>query len=213
MVLTNSEWPPVPMWSQRVPGQVSRPPLVWLLGAHGGAGTTALASSLSYAGDAHRRWPGLVGIGRDLDSPFVVVVGRTHMSGLAAVHHALLSHAHQATPTGVRLLGMITVADSDRPLSKPTATRRDTVEALARDLHAVPWRLGWIEPWRTLEPHELPAWTPDHPRRVGERDPTRVPPAPVAGLAEQLFTTARAAVTQLRQQPPTTNRSGRAAAG
>ncbi|WP_156052437.1 hypothetical protein [Nocardia carnea] len=191
-----------------MPGHVGRPPVLWLVGAHGGAGVTVLARSLSFAGDAARRWPGLIGLGRGLDSPFVVVVGRTHMSGLAAVHQALLSHAHRATPAGVRVLGVLIVADSDRPLSKSAATRRDTVEALACDLGAQPFRLGWIEPWRSLEPHELPAWTPDQPRRIGDRDATKFPPAPVAGLAENLFAAARGAFTKLRQQqPPTTGRS------
>ncbi|WP_157762695.1 hypothetical protein [Nocardia yamanashiensis] len=193
---------PVPMWSQPVPGQSGRPPLVWLVGTHGGAGVSYLATSISFAGDAGQRWPGMIGLGRGLDSPLVVLVARSHMHGLAALHRALLSHMQGATPAGAHLLGALTVADIDRPLSKTAATRRETVESLAHDLGAVSWRLGWVEPWRTLERHELPAWKPEQTAvRLGERDATRVPPPPVQGLAEQMFVTARTAVTALRKKP------------
>lgn len=207
-----SSWPPVPMWNQPVPGQSERAPVVWLVGAHGGAGVSYVAGSIGFAGDAGQRWPGMVGLRQGLDSPLVVLVGRTHMHGLAALHTALLSHMHAASPAGVHLLGMLTVADTDRPLSRPAVTRRDTIESLARDLGAVPWRLGWVEPWRSLERHELPSWTPEHGAvRIGERDATRIPPAPVQGLAEQMFATARSAVTTLRKRH--TASGGEAAAG
>lgn len=202
--LTDStNWAPVPMWSQSVPGQqAGRPPLLWLVGTHGGAGVSYLAASIGFAGDAGQRWPGMTGFARGLDSPLVVLVARSHMHGLAAVQHALLAHMHDATPAGAHLSGIVTVADIDRPLSKAAATRRDTVESLARDLGAVPWRLGWVEPWRSLERHELPAWNPDQGHaRLGERDATRVPPPSVQGLAEQMFSTARAAAARLRKQP------------
>lgn len=189
------------MWNRRVPGHSGPAPLVWLVGTHGGAGVTSLATSISFAGDAGRRWPGQIGSSGEVDSPFVVLIARTHMSGLAAVHGALLSHMHSATPAGTQLLGIVTVADSDRPVSKPVGTRRNTVESLTRDVGGQTWRLGWLEPWRSLEPHELPTWSPANPAvRLGDRDPTRTPPAPVAALAEQVFATARAATSRYRNQ-------------
>ncbi|GAB4590228.1 hypothetical protein [Nocardia sp. IFM 10818] len=160
-----------------------------------------LAASISYAGDAGQRWPTMIGLGRGLDSPLVVLAARSHMHGLAALHRTLLAHLAGATPAGVHLLGCVTVADIDRPLSKTVSTRRETVESLARDLGAVPWRLGWVEPWRNLERHELPAWNPEHAQvRLGERDATRVPPPPVQGLAEQMFATARTAAKTLSKK-------------
>src|SRR5881409_1836800 len=75
-------WPPVPMWNRRVPGRPGTAPLLWLVGTHGGAGVTSLATSISFAGDAERRWPGQIGSAGEVDSPFVVLVARTHMSGL-----------------------------------------------------------------------------------------------------------------------------------
>ena len=201
------------MWNRRVPGHSGTAPLLWLVGTHGGSGVTSLAASISFAGDAGCRWPGQIGSAGEVDSPFVVLVARTHMSGLAATHHALLSHMHSATPAGTHLLGVVTVADSDRPLSKPVSTRRNTVESLARDVGGETWRLGWLEPWRSLEAHELPTWSPTNPAvRLGDRDPTRTPPGPVAALAEQIFATARAASGHYRNQhsiPP----KGAAAAG
>ncbi|WP_433574125.1 hypothetical protein [Nocardia brasiliensis] len=199
--------PPVPMWSGPVPGQATQWPLVWLIGAHGGAASSTLSASLGFAGDAGGRWPGHIGLAAGLDSPLMVLVARTHMTGLAALHRSLLAHLHEATPVGTHLLGVVTVADSDRPLSTPAAARRDTVESLTRDLGGLPWRLGWIEPWRSLEAHQLPAWTPDMVGSGrGDRDATRAPPAPVCGLAEVMFAAARSAGAVLNRQAR--NRSG-----
>lgn len=196
-----SEWPPVPMWHRSVPNQSGRPPLVWLVGVHGGAGTTSLAASMSWAGDAGRRWPGRIGLVRDMDSPLVVLVARTHMSGIAALEHALRAHQNDATPAGSHPVGIVTVADSARPLPTAVARRRESVEALALDIGAEPWRLPWIEPWRELEPYRLPAWTPGTVvSPVDEGDATRTPPQPVRHLAEQIFLAARAAGMRLTDQ-------------
>ncbi|QIS23637.1 hypothetical protein [Nocardia terpenica] len=190
---TQQQWPAVPRWAHRVAAGSGPPALVWLVGAHGGAGVTALSVSLGFAGDAGTKWPGCVGLPPHRDSPLVVVVARTHMSGLAAVHEALLAHLHHATPDGVVLVGVLTVADTDRPLSSPVAARRATVESLAADLGAHAWRLGWVEPWRSLESHQLPAWSPQQGRAsAGNRDPTVSPPPTVAAVAAQIFDTARA---------------------
>ncbi|MFC9995572.1 hypothetical protein [Nocardia sp. NPDC127526] len=186
--------PPVPMWHRAVPNRPSRPPLVWLVGVHGGAGVSSLAASLSWAGDAGQRWPARIGLGADMDSPLVVLVARTHLRGLATLQRALLSHRHNATPAGSHVVGVITVADSARPLPDRAEERRDEVETLARALGAQSWRLGWLEPWRALEPHELAEWNPDAdvtPRDDG--DPTRTPPQPVRLLAEQILAAARTA--------------------
>ncbi|MFH5227540.1 hypothetical protein [Antrihabitans spumae] len=198
-------------WNTRVtraPHQ--RAPLVWLLGATGGAGVSMLAASLAYAGDAQRRWPSLVGYSAALDSPLVVIVTRTHMSGLHAAHNLLLQHASAATPTGVQLVGVVTVADTDRPLSSPVAARRAVVESLAADLDARVWRLGWIEPWRSLTTDDLAIWSPGY--RLPEdkqhrRDPSRTPPPPVRELAAELLTAARSATASGRGKPSTRKES------
>ncbi|MFI6866647.1 hypothetical protein [Nocardia sp. NPDC050406] len=194
-------WPPVPMWHRAVPNQSGRPPLLWLVGVHGGAGTTSLAASMSWAGDAGRRWPGRIGLVRDMDSPLVVLVARTHMSGVAALEHAVLAHENDATPAGSQLVGVVTVADSARPLPTAVARRREAVEARVLDMGAEPWRLPWIEQWRELEPHRLPVWEPDAVTRpVDEGDATRTPPQPVRQVAEQIFLAARAVGMRLTDQ-------------
>ncbi|MEU0538377.1 hypothetical protein [Nocardia sp. NPDC005978] len=201
---------PVPMWHRAVPNRPARPPLVWLIGMHGGAGVSSLAASMSWAGDAGQRWPARIGLGADMDSPLVVLVARTHMRGLNTLQRALVAHQKQATPAGSEIVGLITVADSARPLPIPADERRREVEALAFELGAQSWRLGWLEQWRALEPHELAAWEPGSGiSPLEDGDPTRTPPQPVRLLAELILTTARAAGARItaRAQPVALNAS------
>ncbi|WP_405138765.1 hypothetical protein [Nocardia sp. NBC_01388] len=192
--MTTLSLPPVPMWHRAVPNRPERPPLLWLVGVHGGAGVSSLAASMSWAGDAGQRWPARIGFGADMDSPLAVLVARTHMHGLNTLHRALVSHEQQATPAGSELVGIITVADSARPLPMPAEERRHDAENLAHELGAQTWRLGWLEQWRALEPHDMAAWIPDvNSSPLDDGDPTRTPPQPVRLLAEQILTSARTA--------------------
>ncbi|AYF76242.1 hypothetical protein D7D52_23140 [Nocardia yunnanensis] len=192
---------PVPMWHRAVPTRLARPPLLWLVGVHGGAGVSSLAASLSWAGDAGQRWPARIGLAGDMDSPLVVLVGRSHLRGVNALHRALLAHQGQATPVGSHVVGVLTVADSARPLPIPVAQRREEMEGLALALGARTWRLGWLEQWRALEPYELAAWEPatEH-TPMDDGDPTRTPPQPVRLLAEQILTAARAAGARITER-------------
>lgn len=207
-------WPPVPMWNRNVaptlPNRQS--PMLWLIGMHGGAGVSSLTASLPFAGDAGTRWPGNIGPQKGQDSPFVVLVARTHLNGLVALHGALLSHMNGATPANTQLAGVITVADSDRPLPKSVQVRRDTIESLAVELGGSAWRLGWIEPWRSIELHELPAWEHRNatPAKVGDRDARLVPPSTVQTLAHSMYTTVGEAV---RRFMTANSHSTRSAAG
>ncbi|MFE3193123.1 hypothetical protein ACFXHA_29245 [Nocardia sp. NPDC059240] len=192
---------PVPMWHRAVPNRPARPPLVWLVGVHGGAGVSSLAASLSWAGDAGQRWPARIGLVGDMDSPLVVLVGRNHLRGVNALQRALLAHQAQATPVGSAVVGVLTVADSARPLPIPVAQRREEMEGLALGLGARTWRLGWLEQWRALEPYELAAWDPAAGHTpVDDGDPTRTPPQPVRLLAEQILTAARTAGARITEQ-------------
>ncbi|MFJ4655914.1 hypothetical protein ACIP5Y_31970 [Nocardia sp. NPDC088792] len=192
--------PPVPMWHRAVPNSPPRPPLVWLVGVHGGAGVSSLAASLSWAGDAGQRWPARIGLAADMDSPLVVLVARTHMRGLNALLRALIAHRQHATPAGSLVVGVVTIADVARPLPISVAERRDEAEALAFQLGARTWRLGWLEQWRSYEPHELAEWTPSvDSTPLHDGDPTRTPPQPVRLLAEQILTTARSAGARITE--------------
>ncbi|MVU77514.1 hypothetical protein GPX89_09675 [Nocardia sp. ET3-3] len=192
---------PVPMWHRAVPNRPVRPPLVWLVGVHGGAGVSSLAASLSWAGDAGQRWPARIGLTADMDSPLVVLVGRSHLRGVNALHRALLAHQRQATPVGSHVVGVLTVADAARPLPIPVEQRREEMEGLALALGARTWRLGWLEQWRALEPYELAAWNPAAGHSpVDDGDPTRTPPQPVRLLAEQILTAARIAGARITER-------------
>ncbi|MGW4533120.1 hypothetical protein ACWEOI_19435 [Nocardia sp. NPDC004340] len=193
--------PPVAMWHRAVPNRPPRPPLLWLVGVHGGAGVSSLAASLRWAGDAGQRWPARIGAGADMDSPLVVLVGRSHLRGVNALHRALLAHQARATPAGSAVVGVLTVADSARPLPVPVAQRREEMEGLAIELGARTWRLGWLEQWRALEPYEMAAWDPAAGvSPMEEGDPTRTPPQPVRLLAEQILTAARIAGTRITER-------------
>ncbi|APA99853.1 hypothetical protein [Nocardia seriolae] len=192
---------PVPMWHRAVPNRPERPPLVWLVGVHGGAGVSSLAASLSWAGDAGQRWPARIGLAADMDSPLVVLVGRSHLHGVNALHRALLAHQARGTPVGSQVVGVLTVADAARPLPIPVAQRREEMEGLALALGARTWRLGWLEQWRSLEPYELAAWDPAAGGSpIDDGDPTRTPPQPVRLLAEQILTAARTAGARITEQ-------------
>ncbi|MBF6302456.1 hypothetical protein IU459_33685 [Nocardia amamiensis] len=157
-----------------------RPPLLWLLGAHGGAGTTSLERLLAPAADCHRRWPAPIG----RESPYVLVVARATVSGLAAAD-ALLRQHHAGLAGEGSVVGLVTVAA--RPGRLPAQIRRD------RDLYSGlvehVWHLDWHEEW-TLAGHDaLPVWTPgDQPPDSKHRvDALTTPPADVRELGREVI--------------------------
>ncbi|MFC9556051.1 DUF6668 family protein [Rhodococcus sp. NPDC056960] len=185
-----------PIWNGPVhAGEFSPPsPMVWLLGATGGAGVSVLTRSLAYAGDCGRSWPSHVG--PEAQSPLVIIVARTTMHGLTCAHDLLLQHAAGGTPQGVDVLGAITVADSDRPLSKPVRHHIGLITSLA----GACWDVPWIEPWRVMRHNELPAWGPGSTIPATKRDRSdhrKVPPAPVIDLYDRIRAAARERITTL----------------
>ncbi|MEW1736234.1 DUF6668 family protein [Nocardia beijingensis] len=174
---------PVPVGRGAIPG--GRPPLVWLLGAHGGAGVTTLERLLAPAADCHRRWPAPIG----RESPYVLVVARATVIGLAAAD-ALLRQHHAGLAGDSTVVGLVTVAA--RPGRLPAAIRRD------RDLYSGLvehlWHVDWHETW-TLAGHDaLPVWTPgqpppQHPRRD---DDLSTPPPDVRALGAAVTETVAA---------------------
>lgn len=95
-----------PIWEGPIEREALTParPLVWLLGATGGAGVSSLTRSLAYAGDCQRGWPGYIGDLPGADSPLVVLVFRTTMHGVERAHSLLLQHAAGGTPEGTHIL-------------------------------------------------------------------------------------------------------------
>ena len=194
----DSPSPRADIWPGAVPRTplCAEHPLVWLLGAHGGAAVSSLTASLDWAGNAQRRWPS----GGHGDSPLVAIVARTHLSGLTAAHRLLMQHYNREIPDSIRLLGLITVADTDRGLSSDLKRELDRVESLA----PAAWRLGWIEPWRHMLPADLPSWGPHSTVPQDKRvraDTTRTPVAPIRDVLHPGLLSAAAAALGTGPQP------------
>ncbi|NEB00060.1 DUF6668 family protein [Streptomyces sp. SID13726] len=111
---------------------------------HGGAGVSTLATV--YGGhDSGRDWPGP-------GAPTsVLLVARTHASGLLAVHRALDLFRRGEHPPGLDLDAVVLVADAPGRLPRPLARQIREIEA-AVDVYRVPW----VTAWRLGEPDRTP---------------------------------------------------------
>lgn len=190
--LAFSTLPPDPqnriaVWSKPVSHTGTRAPLVWLLGAHGGAGVSSLARSLAPAADCHRMWPAVL----HGESPFVVLVARETIGGLTAAHDALRQyHCGQAGPGRVILLGLITVAHQPGRVPAPIRRYLGVIsDLLPKDGR---WRIGWQPAWPLTPLDELPEWNPADSVPDKGRDPL----AGVRDVGEQLLTTISALLAQ-----------------
>lgn len=161
--------PLVPGGGREVPQElrVFTPPTVWppqhtiaetvrvqVLGLHGGAGTSTVASLLGEAGfDAGCTLEGL----RSADVP-VVLVARTHALGAHLVSRAAHQWASHDFPPGLQVMGVVLVDDAPQV---PHELER-YVRYSARAWPAT-WRLRWVESIR-LDPDPpggvkgLPVW-------------------------------------------------------
>jgi hypothetical protein len=105
------------------------------VGTHGGAGVTTLAAV--YGGhDCGRDWPG------PEDPSSVLLVARTHASGLAAVLRALEVFRLGEAPPGLDLDAVVLVADAPGRLPKPLEKQIQPIESVI-DVYRVPWVPGW----------------------------------------------------------------------
>jgi hypothetical protein len=105
-------------------------------GAHGGAGTTTVARLL-HARDTGTRWPQF---GEEGVPPRVLLVARTHATGLTAVSQALARYC--AAGQGPSLAGIVLVPDTPGRLPKPLKRRIALLESAAM-VHRLPWVSGW----------------------------------------------------------------------
>lgn len=190
-----------PIWDRPVPVRPDargdhRPPLVWLLAAHGGAGTTTLEHLLAPAADCYRRWPAPVG----QESPYVLVVARETVTGLAAAD-ALLRQHHAGLAGASVVVGLVTVAA--RPGRIPAQIRRD--RELYSGLVEHLWRIEWHESWTLAAHSDLPVWTPDAAAPVKTKDDLAATPADIATLGRELLHTIdtlhRARFSTIGEQP------------
>ncbi len=125
-------------------------PAWWWLGCHGGAGVTTLARGVAGGADSARRWPAP-------EDPTgrvrVLLVARTHASGLRAAQEAARQWAAGAAPAGVDLLGLVLVADAPGRLPRPL---RELRRLVAGGLPHV-WDVPYVEALRVGEPDPSPS--------------------------------------------------------
>lgn len=178
-------------------GSVSaeRPPLVWAVGAHGGAGATFLAASLAFMGEESGTWPYLPP-GDDTTSPYCVIVARESTSGLDAAEQALRQWHTDAELAHVRLLGLVLI---EEPGAKKRGTElsawRESVSALAPET----WHLGWIPDWTHRRADELLEWWPGDPHPQKKTKYISPIPAQVASLGEKIYSSALADIERANQ--------------
>ncbi|MGC4892301.1 hypothetical protein [Micromonospora sp. DT31] len=111
------------------------------IGAHGGAGVTTLTRLLGGT-DLGCRWPD-----REIGEPArVVVVGRTNLDGLRAVSRALNAIREGRHPAGMRLVGVVLIADAPGRLPGPLVGRIRLLRSVAPV-----WRVPWVPSFRVGE--------------------------------------------------------------
>ncbi|MEV1077231.1 DUF6668 family protein [Streptomyces sp. NPDC050211] len=105
------------------------------VGTHGGAGVTTLATV--YGGqDCGRDWPG------PDDPQSVLLVARTHATGLASVLHAVEAFRRGEAPAGLDLDAIVLVADAPGRLPRPLTQQVKALESVI-DVYRVPWVQSW----------------------------------------------------------------------
>ncbi|GIJ75743.1 hypothetical protein SAMN05443287_103630 [Micromonospora phaseoli] len=116
------------------------------IGAHGGAGATTLTRLLGGT-DIGCRWPDPA-----LAEPArVMVVGRTNLDGLRAVSRALNALREGRHPAGMRLVGVVLIADAPGGLPSPLLGRIRLLRSIAPV-----YRLPWIPSYRVGEEPKRP---------------------------------------------------------
>lgn len=125
----------LPQWHE----SLSEDGIGWI-GAHGGAGVTTLTRLLGGT-DIGCRWPDA----RLGEPARVMLVGRTNLDGLRAVSRALYAMREGRHPAGMRLLGVVLVADAPGRLPAQLTSHIRLLRSVA-PVHRVPWissyRLG-----------------------------------------------------------------------
>ncbi|MFD9570856.1 DUF6668 family protein [Streptomyces sp. NPDC059982] len=107
------------------------------MNAHGGAGATTLATVFG-GFDAGSRWPDPAAGA----SGRILLVARTHASGLQAVSHLLDMIRRGEQPSGVAVQAVVFVADAPGRLP-PELTKRIKVISSVIEIHRIPWIPAW----------------------------------------------------------------------
>lgn len=141
-------------WDTPQPGAENHGPAARLsaggmcwVAAHGGAGATMLAAAVGGV-DVGCRWPDA----RHDEPARVLLVARTHLTGLRAAARALNAVREGRHPAGMELVGLVLVADLPGRLP---ATLRKQIRRLGAGVPVL--RIPWIPQWRIgKRPDRLP---------------------------------------------------------
>jgi Family of unknown function (DUF6668) len=140
---------PAPAEDERLPKfAIPVADTLWWVGVHGGSGETTMSLLLPGTRAANHRWP----IPPPPVPTPVILVARTHGSGLRAAQRAAIEWA-SGVVQGVAVLGLVLIADAPGRLPRVLDDFADIVGG------GVPrvWDIPWIEEWRRGE-----APTPDN---------------------------------------------------
>ncbi|MEV6133674.1 DUF6668 family protein [Streptomyces violaceusniger] len=127
-------WPIAP--AEQAPTRHQGHQVAWV-SAHGGAGASTLAHVLGGA-DVGRRWPDPA----RGEPGRVLLVARTHAAGTRATSQALNALRIAEHPAGVRLIGVVLVADAPGRLPRALGRRVRVLRSAAK-VHRVPWIPAW----------------------------------------------------------------------
>lgn len=112
-------------------------PLLWIVGAHGGAGTSTWAHLLG-AGDAGTAWPQHVNPSRSLD---IVVCCRSTVAGMRAAQDLAIEWAAGALPG--TLVGLVVGADAPGRLPRELRDQLQITSGAFPHCIFVPWQAQW----------------------------------------------------------------------
>lgn len=145
-------------------GYLTSRPCCFFVGCHGGAGTTTLRASFTdsytdgqwWGYDCGQWWPAPDPEAGGVAN--VVMVARTHATGLRAAQHAARVWAEGSLPPTVHLLGLALIADAPGRLPKPL---RHLVDLISGGVPKV-WSLPWVEDLRLGDPADQVALPPPY---------------------------------------------------
>ena len=130
-------------------------PRLWIVGAHGGAGTSTWARILN-VGDAGASWPQHVNPSRSLD---IVVCCRSTAAGLRAAQDVGIEWASGALPG--QLVGLVVGADAPGRLPRELRDQLQITSGAFPRYAFVPWQAQW----RFARESDVNA---DHSRRINK---------------------------------------------
>ena len=131
-------------------------PLLWMVGAHGGAGASTWAHLLG-AGDAGTAWPQHVNPSRALS---IVVCCRSTAAGLRAAQDVAIEWASGALPG--QLVGLVVGADAPGRLPRELREQLQITSGAFPRYTFVPWQAQW----RFARESDVNA--ADHSRRINK---------------------------------------------